>query len=704
MANLQSLFNPRGIAIVGASPGSDRAGGQTVSALLEHGYAGGIYPVNPKYEQMSGLVCYASVADITTDCDVAVIALPAELVVDAIAACGDSGIRNAVVLGGGFRESGEEGVVREALLRRTAIDKNVRLIGPNCLGFVNIHANVYAAFGSISKPPVLQPGGVSAVIQSGGFGNSLVMRCGTAGIGFRYVVASGNETDISSAELIDAFVDDPETKLILAYLEGVRDGREFVAACERALAAGKPVVAWKAGNTKQGLKAAASHTANMTGTYDIYHAAFRQCGVVEVQTIEEAIDFIQAHFEQVRKPEGMNACIMGGSGGSSVVFADACDEYGLTLAPLSAATQASLWTLMPKAVSVDNPIDYAAGFLTSEDTPAFEQVVEHVLSDPAVDTLGVMFATVIGMSIMNGAKALAAVQARHDKPIYAFCSAPADLCAGAFELLKDAGIPNFPSPNRVAKVMALNAQWLRDRQALGNTTARGVDAQIDVKLPATKGALDEYQSKQILRAYGIAVTEDVLLPAEHIGVSNTPTVQYPVALKIVSRGIAHKSDMGGVMLNIRDARMLQQASTDMLHSMSKHAANAALEGLLVSEMITDGIETIVGIINDPCFGPVVAFGLGGTLAELMQDVTYRLAPFDIDTARNMITELRAATIFEGVRGAAPCDVDALAQLLTATSQFAWAQRERVAEVDINPVLVRPHGMGALAADALIVLK
>jgi len=706
VANLNSLFNPRGIAIVGASPGSDRAGGQTIIALQERGYKGGIFPVNPKYTEISGVPCYASVADIADECDVAVIALPAKHVVDAVVACGDNGVRNAVILGGGFRESGAEGIVLEARLLKTAREKNVRLIGPNCLGLVNIHNNVYAAFGSISKPPILQAGGVSAVIQSGGFGNSLVMRCGTSGIGFRYVVASGNETDIGAAELIDAFVDDPETKLILAYLEGVRDGRAFVAACERALAAGKPVVAWKAGNTEQGLKAAASHTANMTGSYDIYHAAFRQCGVVEVHSIEEAIDFIQAHFTQPLKPEGTNACIMGGSGGSSVVFSDASDEYGLTLAPLSAETQAKLWKLMPRAVSVDNPIDYAAGFLTNQNAPVFEQVVDIVLADPAVHTLGVMFATAIGNQILNGAKALAAAQPRHQKPIYAFCSAPAEVCPGAFELLTEAGIPNFPSPNRVAKVMALNAKWLRAQRSRRTQSQPGTPSAASVRLPVESGTLNEYQSKQILGlgACGIVVTHDVLLPAELISAAKTPTLHYPVALKIVSQNIPHKSDAGGVKLNIADARALEQASIDMLATVRKLAPDAKLDGLLVSEMITDGIETIVGVINDPCFGPVIAFGLGGTLAELMKDVTYRLAPFDAETARAMIGELGASKIFSGVRGAPPRDVEALAQLLATVSRLAWAQRERIIEMDINPVLVRPQGLGAVAADALIVLR
>jgi acetyltransferase len=701
VSNLHHLFNPRGIAVVGASPGADRAGGQTLIALKHYQYAGGVYPVNPRYPEILGFKCYAAIKDVPQPCDVAVIALPAKQVVEMVAECGKNGIRHAVILGGGFRESGAQGVELEAQLLATAREHNVRLIGPNCLGLVNIHANVYAAFGSISKPPTLKAGGCSAVLQSGGFGNSLVVRCGVAGIGFRYVVCSGNETDLTASELIDAFVDDPETRVILTYLEGIRDGRALVAACERALAAGKPVVAWKAGNTEQGQKAAASHTANMTGAWDIWHAAFKQCGVVEVQTIEEAIDFIEAHTLQPRKPQGRNACIMGGSGGSAVVFSDASDLYGLRLSPLGKDTQARLAELMPKAVSVDNPIDYAAGFLTVANAPLFEQVVDHVLADPAVDTLGVMFATAIAPQVLHGAKALAKVQPKHDKPIYAFCSPPPEVCDGAFDVLRTAGIPNYPSPNRVARVVALNAQWVEARRALEKRQAATPSSAMSA-LPDGTGALNETQSKQLLGTCGVSVTRDVTLPPAPI--ERAPALCFPVALKIVSKDIPHKTDAGGVKLNIADAAALKQASIDMLAAVRQHAPHARLEGLLVSEMITDGIETIVGVINDAVFGPVVAFGLGGTLAELMKDVTYRLAPFDEATAREMIAELRASKIFAGVRGAPARDVDAVARLLSRVSQFAWENRARIAEMDINPVLVRPAGQGAVAADGLVVLR
>ena len=335
MSDFEFLFNPRSIAIIGASPEAHRPGAQTIRALLDRGFKGGIYPVNPKYERLADLRCFPSIKETPEPCDIAVIAVPAAMVPLVMDQCGEHGVRFAVVLGGGFREVGAEGEAREAAMLAAARRHGVRIVGPNCLGLVNVHARAYAAFGSLARPPVLEPGPVSAVIQSGGFGNSLVVRCGQAGIGFRLVVASGNESDLSVPELIEAYVEDPATRLILLYMEGMRDGRRFVAAAERALAAGKPIVAWKAGNTRQGIKAAASHTANMTGSYDVYRAAFRQSGVVEVHDMEEAIDCIQCLLAYSDRPAGRGVAIMGGSGGSAVVFADAADECGLSLSALA---------------------------------------------------------------------------------------------------------------------------------------------------------------------------------------------------------------------------------------------------------------------------------------------------------------------------------------------------------------------------------
>ena len=699
LGDFEFMFNPRAIAVIGASPEANRPGAQTIRALQDNGFTGQVYPVNPKYPALAGLRCYPSVANVPQPCDIAVIALPADLVPDTIAACGRHGIRFTVVLGGGFRESGPEGQARERRMLEAARAHGVRVVGPNCLGLVNVHARAYAAFGSLARPPVLPPGPVSAVIQSGGFGNSLVIRCAMAGIGFRLVVASGSESDLTAPELIDAMVDDPETRLILMYMEGIRDGRRFVAAVQRALAAGKPVVVWKAGNTEQGAKAAASHTANMTGSYDVYRAAFRQHGVVEVHEMEEAIDCVQALLAYSALPAGDDVAIMGGTGGSAVVFADAADQYGLRLPVLTRQTHAVLQRVLPGTASLENPIDYAAGFITNANTQRFREAVDAVLADPGVHQLGVLFATTTGEAAANGGRVLAEVKQRHAKPLFAFLSVPRETMAGGLEALEDAGIPVLPSPTRVAKAMKVLSGYQKARAALQRQAVLSAHALPAV--PTEEGTLSEPASKELLKACGISVTVDTLLPAAPLSAKDATGFTFPVALKVVSRDIPHKSEIGGVQLNIADAGALTIAVRDMLARVRECAPAAALDGLLVSEMIGDGIETIVGVVSDEVFGPVVALGVGGIFAEILRDITYRLAPFDLTAARDMIGELRAAPLFAGARGKPAGDTEALAQTLVMVSALAWQWRDRLEEMDINPLLVRPRGQGVAAADALL---
>ena len=703
MQNLELLFNPRGIAVIGASPDFGRPGGQTMQVLTERGYQGGIYPVNPKYDAIAGRPCFPSIESVPQPCDVAVIAVPAAQVPQVVAACGGHGVRYAVVLGGGFREGGEGGRALEAQMLQNARAHGMRLIGPNCLGLVNVHARAYAAFGSVTRPPYLEPGAVSAVIQSGGFGNSLVIHCAASGIGFRYVVASGNEADITTPELIDAYVDDPQTRVILAYIEGLGDGRAFLAAARRALGAGKPIVVWKAGNTKQGMRAAASHTANMVGTYDIYRAAFREVGIIEVGDMEEAADFVRTLLGQP-PAAGKNVAVMGGTGGSAVVFCDAADAYGLTLARLAPATMKVLEENLPSVASLDNPVDYAAGFINDKTAPRFQRAVEAVLADSGIDQLGLLFATVIGRTGSIGAKALAEASQRFRKPIFVFASVPRETAPEMFEVLEQAGIPNMRSVNRLAKAMSMLADYAQARQRGTQTKAPAAVPAPSVVLPVASGVLDEHASKELLRAFNIPVTDDRWLPAEPVTPKNTEGLVFPVALKVVSRDLAHKSDIGGVRLDITDAAQLVAASAEMLKRVHQSAPQAVLSGLLVSPMIADGIETIVGVVSDPVFGPVIAFGMGGVYAETLKDLTYRLAPFGVETARVMIGELRASPIFGGLRGQPPRDVDALAVALAAVSQMAWTLRDRLSELDINPMLVRPRGAGVVAADALVVLR
>jgi len=703
MSAFERLFDPRGIAIVGASGDVTRFGGQTVRALNQSGFAGGVYPVNPKYPEIDGRRCYPQIGAIDGPCDLAVIALPAALVPDAIRQCGEQGIGFAVVLGGGFREMGEQGARQEEQMLAAARQGGVRIIGPNCIGMVSVHKGVIAAFGSMTRPPRLQPGPVSVAVQSGGFGMSVVIQCAVAGVGFRHVVASGSESDITMPELLNAYVDDPGTRVIFAYVEGVKDGRAFIEALERARRADKPVLIWKGGKTGQGAKAAASHTANLTSTYNVYQAAFRQCGAIEIRDTEQAVDLLLG-FTAGRLPRGRNVAVVTNTGGSAVVFSDAADQSGLTLTPLTSRTTGILKASLPPLASIANPVDTTAGYPRPEHGPAFRTAFEALLDDPEVHQLCVLFGTIMGNSFELGTRVLSEAAMASDKPVFVFSAVPREISTQGLQHLQAARIPVLPTPDRAARVMGMLAAHAERVARGGNAVQVPLLAADDMpQLPHVLGVLDEHTSKRLLAGAGISVTRDVLLPLEPAGF-DLSTLPFPVALKLVSRDVPHKSDVGGVELNIANAGELVQAARRIVARVREAVPGAQLEGLLACPMVSDGLETIIGVVNDPSFGPVVAFGLGGVLAETLNDVTYRIAPFGPDEARAMVDELRGVAVFSGLRGRAAVDMDALVTTLVRVSLLAWAWREQLTELDINPLLVRPRGLGVVAADALLVLR
>jgi len=693
------LFNPRGIAVIGASADAARPGGQTVHALQREGFKGGVYPVNPKYPEIAGYACYPSLDRIAGDCDLAVIALPAGQVPATIGQCADRGISYAVVLGGGFREAGDEGIAIENAMLDVARSRGVRIVGPNCLGFVNVHSRAYAAFGSLTRPPRFVAGGVSAVLQSASLGTSLLIQCAEAGAGFRYIVTSGNEADISMPEWLEACVEDPETRIILAYLEGVGDGRALMRAARRALAAGKPLVLIKAGNTEQGRRAAASHTANLTGEYDVYRAAFRQCGVIEVADIPEAADMI-ACLGGGRLPGGRRVVVMGGSGGAAAMFSDHADQVGLTLPSLSAATVDELRGVLPALSSLKNPIDYTAGYPRAQRGLDFHRGFAAALADPGIDQMAVMFAAAGNQQLLHGAEVLAATVSGSSKPVIAFSGMTSVIAEEGLRQLRAAGVPVLTSPKRVASAMARLADYAAARmRPVEDANPAAMTLPV---LPDGAVTLNEADSKSLIAAAKVPVTRDRMLPL--VPGNAAAEVQYPVALKIVSPDIAHKTDIGAVRLGIADSESLKTAAEEIVASARKAVPHARLDGVLASEMITDGVEMIVGVVNDAAFGPVVAVGLGGVYTEILHDVAYRIAPFSLADAHAMLDELKGRALLDGARGLLQRDVDALAQVLVRVAALAWTLRDRLQELDINPLLVRPRGQGVIAADALVVLR
>ncbi len=694
----QHLFDPRAILVYGASQELTRISGQPIKALRAAGFKKPLHFVNPKYQELHGQRCYPDAANVPKPCDLAIVAVPAPAVAAAIRDCGKAGITHAIVLTAGFREAGDEGRKLEADLKAAAKETGIRVIGPNCQGMISVPHRVWAAFGSIGEEVDLKEGFVSCVFQSGGFGYAIVNLAELQGVGFRTCISSGNEADTTTPEILEAFLDDPGCKLAFAVIEGTPDARRLLDVGRKALETGKPVLIWKSANTEAGAKAAASHTANMTGRADLFRAAFRQSGLIEVDDVEPMVDIAKL-MAQGRLPKGNRIGALSISGGSGIVFADRCVREGLVLPQFADKTVAALKKIIPTFGSSENPADVTAGIFN--DMGLLTKTLDIVLEDPNIDQLTIMLASIPGKPAAIAAEAIVAAAKKTNKPVNLAWSGRRSKSEEAYLILEAANVPIISTPVRLAEAAAKLARFSMDRARLLPRQAPSTASATAAKLPKGAVTLSEAESKAVLAAYDIPVTQEAFVPKGEGVLGHVTKLTPPFAVKVVSRDIAHKSDAGGVKLGLKDVLSAEQAAKDVIKAAQKYAPKAKIDGVLVSEMAS-GIEAIVGVVNDPAFGPCVAVGLGGVLTEVLKDVTFRVAPFGIETARDMIAELRGAKLFDGYRGQPAGDKEALAHMLVEVSRMAWALRERLAELDINPVFVSKDGV--VAADALIVLK
>jgi acyl-CoA synthetase (NDP forming) len=695
------LFNPRAIAVVGASDNPDRIGGQPVKILQDTGYRGAIYPVNPKYEKVLGLPCYPDLASVPRPCDLVIVAVNAALVAQMIRDCGAAGIPYAIIFSAGFREIGPAGVALENEIRIATREAGVRFIGPNCIGTMNLIDRVYCGFGPGFADASLKAGPVAFVSQSGGFAFSVVASAEAEGVGFNYIVSAGNETSITSLDLIADFIERDDTEMVVSYMEGISDGRRLRAIGRRALELGKPILVWKVGNTDAGRVAAESHTASMTAGYALYRAAFEEGGFIEIGDVHDLVDGVRA-FSSRRRPRGPNLGVLTTSGGSGVLVVDAADRHGLKFPQLAPDTMRAVKEIAPPNASLANPVD-----LTAQVTGNAEwvnRITRLVLADPNIDQLIVRYGSVQGAKGEEWATGLAAIADEIDKPVLVNWSRIPDRRERSVAILETHGIPWLVTPTRTADAAGMLYEFSRKRAALearrNRTGARPVQQQT-LPLHARARRLSEHQSKAVLSTYGIPVAADVLLTPAQVARLKRAPLPFPVAVKIDSPDIPHKTEAGAVRLNVRSLAQLKRAAREVVGAAKEHAPKAAIRGVLVSRMAS-GVEVIAGATHDRFFGPVVMFGLGGIFTELLRDVSYRFAPFDTETAHEMIRETRAWRLLAGYRDKPPLAVDTLADALSRLSLLIADHHDRIAEIDVNPLFVNETGVAA--ADALIVLR
>lgn len=693
--DLTRLFNPEGIAVIGASEDPKRTGGQPVFGLKNYGYAGAVYPVNPGHAAIQGLTAYPDVTALPCPCDMAIIALPADKVAGVIEQCGSAKIPFAIILSAGFADSGRDDLQRE--LQHAIRASGVRVVGPNCTGMLNLRDNVFSGFGAGFRNPKLRRGPVAMVTQSGGFGYSLIAFAESEGVGFSHMISTGNEIDLSTLDMLEHLLEDDGVEIIACFMEGVNDGRRLRRIGARALEYGKPIVVWKVGNTARGRAAALSHTANLTSTYAMYKAAFDEGGFIEMADSYDLIDVSRA-FQRRRFPSGNRVGIVTTSGGAGILLTDRSEEQGLAVATIGDETVRALKELGGTFSAVDNPVDLSARL--AGDPVAFNAATSLLLDDPNIDMA--IIRSFAGTAADKWAEGLVELLNMQAKPVVVALSGLAANSSAAVDILARNGIPWYPTPGRAVRGASTLSAFAAKMVRLGARTPAVDDHALAAPLPAGAQTLSERQSKRIFEAAGIAVVKELALTEAAVQALDHMALTFPVVVKIDSADIPHKTEAGGVRKGLTSLDAVKAAAIDVVQSARRHAPQARIDGVLVQET-AQGLELIVGGVNDPVFGPYVVVGMGGVLSEILQDTAMRFAPVDASGALAMLASLKSRSLFAGYRGANAYALEGVADVIVRVSRLMSGSAERIAELDINPLFVRPDG-AAVAADGLIALK
>lgn len=693
MNKLQPLLSPGSIAILGASSDFTKVNGRPLKHLLDKGYAGRLYPVNPKYASLGGIPCYAAIADIPGPVDLAIVAVPARFVSSVMRDLGRHAVKSVVIFSSGFAELGTAGRALEAELATIAREFGMRVCGPNCLGLINAFEQVIATFGQYADGAT-PAGPVGFVSQSGAFGTAIAALARQRGLGLGYFVNTGNESDVTFAQVMREVLADPRIAVGAGYIEGLRDGAEMLALAEFALAAGKPLVLTKVGRSKAGARAAASHTGSLAGEDAVFDGVIRQHGVIRARNEEHMLDLVEG-FTCCELPRGPGLGIVTQSGGAGVLMADRAEELGLRVPILNEATQAALQKTIPGFGACGNPVDVTGQFVAN---PALlRESVKIVMADPQVD-IGIVWLQLMDAYVDTLITIFEEIRTQVSKPvIVCWVAAPAralrELRSRGIAVLRGAE-PAVDAAAALVNYSEQRRQWQADQDF---RAGRQLPA---LRLPATAGPLSTLEGARLLREYGVEVAESRLAENAAAAVDCAKMIGYPVALKIESPQILHKSDAGGVLLNVASDAPVAAAYAAVIDNARRHTSSARIDGVIVQRMAAAGVDMVVGLHQDPVFGTVVMAGLGGIHVEILKDVVFRKAPVTPAEAGRMLDVLRSNAILDGARGAPAANRAALAQFICAVSEFGAAAGERLSTLDLNPVRAGPTG--AIALDWLMI--
>ncbi|MEA3326389.1 MAG: acetate--CoA ligase family protein [Chloroflexota bacterium] len=694
--DLASFFSPAGVAIIGASTNPRKLSHGILKNMTLYGYQGGIYPINPKADQILGMQCYPDVAEVPDPVDLAVVVLPAPMTPDVLHACGKRGIKAVIIISGGFREVGGSGIELEEECRQIANQYGVRLIGPNCVGTLDLHTGLDTTF--IEGVPDI--GSIGFISQSGAVCGGVVDYIAEKQIGFSHFASLGNELDVDESDVLAFFGDHPKVKVIAAYVEGIQDGEKFIRIASQ-VSRNKPIVMLKAGQTDAGAKAVSSHTGSLAGSYSAYQAAFKQAGVIEVHTMPELFDVAWALSCQAL-PKGNRVAIFTNAGGPAVLASDALAANQFELAVISEEKQAELAAKLNPSAQVANPVDMLGGAEPAE----FSHCLATLLDDPGVD---VFLPILVPQSLVDPgavAQAIADNANKTDKTVLV-CMVGEKSLKEARAVLHRNLVPmsTFPDvPGNVLGAMRRYHEWLTKTLVRSFQYPEVDTANVAKILSQSPGKVfGEAETRPILEAYGLDLAPGALAEDAEKAVEIAGKVGYPVVVKIVSPQILHKSDMGGIALGLRSALEVQQAVEKMYDQITQANPRAEIHGYLVEKMAPKGLEVIIGMRRDPTFGPLMMFGLGGVTVELFKDVGFGVAPLTPSQARDMIDITKAGRLLEGYRGGPRYDIEAVVDTIGRLSQIA-IDHPFISEVEINPLQVFREGEGAQVLDARMILS
>ena len=694
---LDTLFSPRSIAVIGASRSEGKLGYVVLSNIIQSGFSGDIYPINPGADEILGHPCYASLDAIASEVDLAVIVIPGKAVLNALEACGKRGVGSVIVISAGFRETGHEGLMAERKMAEIADMYQMRIVGPNCLGVIDTLAPMNASFAA-GMP---RRGKIAFMSQSGALCTSILDIALAQDIGFSRFVSLGNKADLNEIDFLQAWADDPESKVVMAYLEGIADGARFIEVA-RQLTKHKPVVTIKSGSTSAGSRAVSSHTGTLAGSERAYEAAFKQSGVIRAGSVSEMFDLAIALSRQPL-PRNDRVAIITNAGGPGIMATDAIERSGLSLAALTQETMDKLRQALPSAASVLNPVDVLGDALADR----YQAALKLVSADPNVGALIVILTPQYVTQIDETARAVADVAGQSNIPLLTCFMGEANTESGV-KILTAHNIPNYVVPERAVaalKTMVNQRHW--QERPLPEFETFDVDrervAQVFQQVRASgRTQIGDAEARAILEAYRIPIPASKLCKTTDEAAAFAEEIGYPVVMKIASPDILHKTDIGGVRLNVASVSDVRD-SCDLLNFRAlRYMPDAEIWGCLVQQQVRGGKEVILGMNRDPQFGPLVMFGLGGIYVEVLKDIAFRIAPFSRDEANEMIQEIRSFSLLRGVRGQPPSDIKAVTDTLLKLSQLVTDFPE-IVEMDINPLMVFEEGRGVMGIDMRLVL-